>query len=166
MVNVNQVYGSGKYLKAEDLQNQKHVVTIEAVRTVTYDDGKVKLALSFVGKDKDLVLNKTNSTNVAEMYGPETDLWAGRNITLYSAFVDFQGKTVPAVRIEPMVPGAPNGMQAQAPIQQPVQNGGQQFAQQQQPLTPANEVSSTPASGHPFSPQQTQQTPFDDEVPF
>lgn len=143
MVNINSIYGSGEYLKAADLQSQKHIVRIESARLIKFDTGEQKLCLSFIDRKKGLLLNKTNSTNVASMYGPESDSWIGKHITLYSTFVDFQGQSVPAVRIEPLVPLTGNG-----------------FATQQQthpnaPLTPANEVSSTP----------TKQM-LDDEVPF
>jgi len=153
MVNVNSVYGSGEYLKAADLQNQKHIVTIESARLVKFDSGEQKLCLQFVGRKKNMLLNKTNSTNVASMYGPESDGWIGKSITLYSTFVDFQGQSVPAVRIEPLMPQSNgSGFTAQAPVQQQVHPNA--------PLTPANEVGVLPGSATP-----TEQM-LDDEVPF
>ena len=55
--------------------------------------------LYFQGKEKGLVLNKTNANNIAYVYGDETDDWRGQEITLFEAMVDFQGKTVPAIRV-------------------------------------------------------------------
>lgn len=46
-----------------------------------------------------MVLNKTNANNIAFLYGEETDDWQGAEIVLFEAMVDFQGKTVPALRV-------------------------------------------------------------------
>ena len=46
-----------------------------------------------------MVLNKTNANNVSVLYGDDTDDWIGRSVELFEAMVEFQGKTVPALRI-------------------------------------------------------------------
>ena len=61
------------------------------------DDNKP--VLFFAGKNKGVVLNKTNATNIAFAYGDETDDWLGKEVILYEAMVDFQGRSVPAIRI-------------------------------------------------------------------
>ena len=58
-----------------------------------------KLILYFEGKDRGLVLNKTNANNIANAYGDDTDDWIGKQIVLFEAMVDFQGRTVPAIRV-------------------------------------------------------------------
>jgi len=76
-----------------------------------------KLILYFQGKDRGMVLNRTNSNNIAAAYGDEIDDWSGQDIVLFEAMVDFQGKTVPAIRVRPPQPKdrARNSPQAPAP---------------------------------------------------
>ena len=58
-----------------------------------------KYIMAFEGKDKKLVLNKTNANLIAGQHGEETDNWIGKQIKLYEAQVDFGGRTVPAIRV-------------------------------------------------------------------
>lgn len=91
-----------KSLKADDLQGREPVVEIEKVTTQSFDDGSRKPVIHFVGKDKTLVCNKTNWNAIVEIAGEEdSDRWAGVRIKLVVARVDFQGKRVPAIRVEP-----------------------------------------------------------------
>jgi hypothetical protein len=60
-----------------------------------------KLVVYFKGAKKGLVLNVTNANMIAEIVGTEEmDEWAGKQIVLYPARVDFKGKRVPAVRVD------------------------------------------------------------------
>jgi hypothetical protein len=125
-MNINDTFPSN-YLKASDLQNREVTVTISHV--VNEKMGQdIKPILYFQNKQKGVVLNKTNAMTVAGMYGPETDHWAGRQVTLMSVWTDFQGKQVQAIRIKPVFPNpqmqAPIPQQAQ-PAPQPVQGQGQ-----------------------------------------
>jgi hypothetical protein len=52
----------------------------------------------FEGKDKGLVLNKTNSNTISAAYGDETDDWVGAEIVLYETMVEFQGQRKPGIR--------------------------------------------------------------------
>jgi hypothetical protein len=65
------------------------------------DKGKEKkLVARFVGKEKGLVLNRTNADSIAEIAGSEdTDDWAGQTIVLFPDTTKFGGKTVDCVRI-------------------------------------------------------------------
>lgn len=88
------------YLKAADLQGRRVSVTIAGVRMEDIG-GEHKPILSFVGKDKGLVLNKTNANMIAEITGSEeTDEWEGQAIVLYPTKTDFQGKRVDAIRVD------------------------------------------------------------------
>ena len=60
-----------------------------------------KVVVYFKGKDKGLPLNKTNANNIALAYGMETDRWLDKEIILFTAVVDFQGKSVEAIRVRP-----------------------------------------------------------------
>lgn len=88
------------YLKAADLQGRRIAVT---VREVAMEDigGDHKPVLYFQGKDKGVVLNKTNANMISEIAGTtETDEWAGVKIVLYPDKTDFQGKRVACIRMD------------------------------------------------------------------
>jgi len=86
------------YLKAADLQGRQVKVKIDRVE-IKEIGGEPKPILYFVGKEKGVVLNKTNASNIAAAYGDDTDDWQDAEVILFEAMVDFQGKTVPAIRV-------------------------------------------------------------------
>ncbi len=103
MVNINTIFPS-RYLSAVDLNGTQPTVTISAIEVIDLEnDGRKerKLVASFEGKQKQLVLNKTNSRSLADMYGEDTDEWIGKSLKLVTARVDFQGRRVDAIRIDP-----------------------------------------------------------------
>lgn len=97
MPNINEAFPSN-YLKAADLQGRQVTVTMDRAEYEKIGDDR-KLILFFKGKEKGMVLNKTNANNIGALYGPNTDDWNGEEIVLFEAMVDFQGKTVPAIRV-------------------------------------------------------------------
>lgn len=106
-----------QYLKAADLQGKTAKVTISHV--VMEDIGSDnKPVLYFAGKEKGLVLNKTNANNIAFAYGDDTDGWEGGSLELFSTMVDFQGRSVEAVRVR--VPPRSPAAQPPAPKPQPM----------------------------------------------
>ncbi len=96
-MNINDTFPS-KYLKASDLQGRNINVTMERVVMETVGEDHRPIVY-FAGKQKGLVLNKTNANTIAGMYGPETDNWQGRAIVLFSTQVDYQGRQVEAIRV-------------------------------------------------------------------
>lgn len=96
-MNINEQFPS-KFLKAADLDGKQIVVTIKDCMVESIGEDK-RPVLYFVGKEKGVVLNKTNATNISEAYGPDTDEWTGKKVMLYTAWVDFQGKSMEAIRI-------------------------------------------------------------------
>lgn len=86
------------YLKAADLKGQPRLMTMRNAQFEKIGDD-TKLILFFDGHEKGLVLNKTNATNIAFVYGDETNDWIGQQIVLFEAMVEFQGKTVAAIRV-------------------------------------------------------------------
>ena len=92
----------GSYIKAEDLAGKAVRVTIERVSIEEIkSDGKTekKLVAHFVGKDKGLVLNRTNADTLNEIFGTDDyDEWTGP-IVLFPDTTKFGGKTVPCVRL-------------------------------------------------------------------
>lgn len=89
-----------KYISASDLAGSEPVVKITHIAPEEIA-GKQKFICYFAGKKKGLVLNKTNWNTIARITGQDdTDDWTGAEICLYEAMVDFQGDSVPAVRIK------------------------------------------------------------------
>lgn len=86
------------YLKASDLQGRTVRVVMDRVEIEKLGDD-MKPILYFKGKDKGMVLNKTNANKIAEMFGDNTDEWEGGEIILYEAQVAFQNNTVPGLRV-------------------------------------------------------------------
>lgn len=100
------------YLKAQDLQGRVVTVTIGDCQLAHFDEGD-KPALSFSGKDRGLVLNKTNAAIIADAYGDETDHWRGRPLELYADRVMFSGRMVDAIRVRVPAPPAAATPEAQ-----------------------------------------------------
>lgn len=118
MVNINTVFESD-YLKAADLDGKPHLATITKVELETMRDNKQKLCVSLKEWDKGLLLNLTNANNIAAFAGPETDDWIGKQIVLFTAWVDFQGKSTEAIRVRPPKHKATTALAAQAPTGPP-----------------------------------------------
>jgi hypothetical protein len=97
MVSINDAFPSN-YLKAADLKGRNALVTIDRAEFEKIGEDR-KLILYFTGQEKGMVLNKTNASNIAIAHGDDTDEWIGQQIVLFEAMVDFQGKTVPAIRV-------------------------------------------------------------------
>jgi arabinogalactan endo-1,4-beta-galactosidase len=86
-----------KYLKAADLQGREVRVIMQNVEREKIGDD-TKPVLYFKGKDKGVVLNKTNAGTISDAYGDDSDDWFDQPLILFSVMVDFQGKVGPAIR--------------------------------------------------------------------
>ena len=86
------------YIKAADLKDQQVRVVMDRVQLEDVGD-ETKPVLYFQGKEKGMVLNKTNSNNIALIYGDDTEDWKGKELILYPTMVDYQGRSVPAIRV-------------------------------------------------------------------
>jgi hypothetical protein len=101
-----------KFLRAADLPEGASIpvvidkVTLEEVG----EDRETKPVAYFKGKQKGLVLNKTNAGVIADAYGDESDGWTNKPINLVVSKVLFQGKFTPCVRVE-----LPKKLRTQAP---------------------------------------------------
>ena len=96
-MNINEQFTS-KYLKASDLQGRDVTVKMGRVEQEKIGDDQ-KLILYFQGKERGMVLNRTNANAIADVYGGETNDWYGQTIILFEQMVDFQGKRVPGLRV-------------------------------------------------------------------
>ena len=103
MPNINDAFPSN-YLKASDLGGREVVVTIDRVTFEAVGREKeMKAVLYFVGKQKGIVLNKTNAKKIIEISGSAiTEEWAGTSIKIYPTETEFGGETVDCIRIKPV----------------------------------------------------------------
>ena len=99
-----------KFLKAADLQDQNVNVVISHCDMDDVGDTDKKPVLFFKGKDKGVVLNKTNSKVIAMSYGDDTEAWAGKPLILFPAMVEFRGDMVEAIRCRVPKQPAPSGI--------------------------------------------------------
>jgi len=102
----------GSFLKTEDLQGRAVRVIIDAVQVedVKSDDGiEKKLVAHFIGKDKALILNRTNCESLEQIVGSDDyGAWAGHSVVLFPTTTKFGPKTVPCLRIRAVqAPAAP-----------------------------------------------------------
>lgn len=97
----NALYGS-KYLSVSDLRGRKPKCTIANVEIEDLKDKngavKRKYILSFEGKEKTMVLNKTNAEKMAAAFGLDRHNWIGERIELYSV----ETSMGPGLRIAPI----------------------------------------------------------------
>lgn len=108
-MNINSAFPSN-YLKASDIPAGRQIaVTIDSVVIEKVGSDERPVAY-FLGSEKGLILNKTNSKVIVEIAKTdETDNWGGVRISLYSAKVDFKGSLVDAIRVG--APPAPSPQQ-------------------------------------------------------
>lgn len=107
-MNANEMFPpkASKYLKASDLNGKAVNVVIDRVAIETMGQGKdqeQKPVLYFQGKEKGLVLNRTNNRSIMNLYGWETDSWKGKPITLYTIMTEMGGQPTLGIRI--LAPG-------------------------------------------------------------
>jgi hypothetical protein len=89
-----------KWLRASDLNGRTITVTMSHVASEDVSgNGEPQPVLYFEGKEKGMCLNKTNANKIAEIFGDDYSNWAGSQIVLYEAMVQFRDKMVPAIRV-------------------------------------------------------------------
>lgn len=104
-----------KWLKAADIPAGQNLnLHMSHVEIEQFDDGSTKPVLYFQGKEKGLVMNKTNSAIVKSAYGVETEAWEGKPVILVSTQTMFKGQEVPCLRLR-----IPANAQAAPPPEEP-----------------------------------------------
>lgn len=99
-----------QWLHSDDLiQGREQKVKIEAVHKYTdveFKGGRggdqihaIVLALKFVGKEKELGLNRTNTKILNKMFTSRTGAWVGKEVTLYVTQTMCFGEMVDCLRI-------------------------------------------------------------------
>lgn len=96
----------GSFLKQEDLQGKSPkavVASVELEEVKDTDSGKMetKLVMHFAGKDKAMILNRTNCEAMEAICGTDDyGSWKGHAVVLFiDPTVKFGGKTVGGLRI-------------------------------------------------------------------
>ena len=116
-----------KYIGSWDLPAGKDVVvTIAKVAGEELNNGRTKNkkpVISFVGKEKTFVANKTNCKAIAGMYGTMTEAWIGKKIALYVTKTHDPGGggEIDCIRVRPTVP---KGKAAAEPAPETAATGG------------------------------------------
>lgn len=119
-MNIDSAFPSA-YLKASDLGAAAPVVTIDRVDVEPVGrDKEMKPVVYFRGKEKGVVLNKTNSNMIATLTGSrDTDDWIGCQIRLYATTTEFGGETVECIRVKGAAKPTARGVARPAPKPEP-----------------------------------------------
>jgi hypothetical protein len=93
------------YMKAIEFGSRVFSGEIAEVRICKLEDEKTgkpkdKGVVFFKGQEKGWVLCKTNAMCLAAMFGPETDGWTGKHVTLFSAMVMVGKERKPGIRVK------------------------------------------------------------------
>jgi hypothetical protein len=103
-MDINEAF-PGKYVKAVDLKGREVTVVVASVEFENINAASDrKLVMHFQGKERGLIVNKTNANRLAHMFGPDTNDWIGKEIILRAETVEFQGKMVEGIRVKLVKP--------------------------------------------------------------
>ena len=107
-----------KWIAAVDLNERNVRLTISHVLMEDVGDNK-KPVIYFKGAKKGLVCNKVNSKSIVAAYGDEMDNWGGCELILFPIMTEFQGNSVPAIRVR--APQPKDNPKQPAPKQQAIE---------------------------------------------
>ncbi|MBN1994465.1 MAG: hypothetical protein JW953_17335 [Anaerolineae bacterium] len=98
---VSQIAGyQSPYLKNSDLPSPAQAVvmgvTLETLFNPSSNKREERLLLTFKGKRKKLILNKTQAARMVEMFGDETGDWVGQVVRL----VPITDRGKPSIKVE------------------------------------------------------------------
>ena len=97
-MNVHEMYRSN-YMKSDSLNGQAFCFTITECSAEKVGEGEKRLVLAFLEASSLMILDRTNTNMLAELYGPETSEWIGKVIKLAPSTTLFLGQVVKYVRI-------------------------------------------------------------------
>lgn len=100
-VDFDQLY-PGRFLKSGELLGKKVTVKIAdvAIDELEGEKGKKIQGIIFLeGKDKQIVLNKTNGLCLRGMFGRKLSDWIGKRITIFQDKTKLAGEVVDCIRI-------------------------------------------------------------------
>ena len=94
----------GDYVTALELGDKTPTLTIDDVRIVKLEgeDGtaKDKGVVYFKETKRGWVMNRTNATCLAAMFGDDTNDWKGKHVTLFSQMVQVGKERKPGLRVK------------------------------------------------------------------
>ncbi len=93
---------TSKYLKSADIAGDTPVTIASCINEDVAGKGNpadFKPVLKFTNMDKGIVLNKTNAGTIRAAYGKDTDAWAGKEVLLFQMTTQFNGQSVPCIRM-------------------------------------------------------------------
>ena len=96
-MNVHKMYRYN-YMKSDDLNGQALCLSITECLAEKVG-GDERLVLAFFEVPSLMILDRTNTNMLAELYGPETSEWIGKTIRLAPSTTLFLGQVVKYVRI-------------------------------------------------------------------
>jgi hypothetical protein len=110
-MNINELFPS-RFVKGEDIGENRPTLAIKVVTIEEMGKDKEKNpVIWFEGAKKGLVLNKTNAVTIGSLYGPETNNWAGKRITLFTVKERHFGEMHHVIKVVPTVPPDPQPKQ-------------------------------------------------------
>ena len=96
-MNVHEMYRSN-YMKSDSLNGQALYFSITEC-LAEKAEGDERLVLAFFEVPSLMILDRTNTNMLAELYGPETSEWRGKVIKLAPSTTLFLGQVVKYIRI-------------------------------------------------------------------
>ncbi|NNF66925.1 MAG: hypothetical protein HKM98_05405 [Gammaproteobacteria bacterium] len=145
-MNINDLYPS-KYLKSDDIGQSRPTLQVAAIKLEEVAENEAaKPVMYFNGKEKGMVLNKTNALLCAHCWGQDTDGWLGQWLDLFTEPKMFNGKVVTGLSVAPKLPQ-----------QQPQENQFQNPADLVRPPSQPNTDAAAPTAAS---------QPIDDDIPF
>lgn len=95
-----------KWLKASDLDDKPHLVTIKRFSVEDYGDKKGP-AIQFAEFGKPFGLNVTNGKKIEAITGSADPAnWIGKRVVIFPTETEYQGDTVACIRVRAPKPGA------------------------------------------------------------
>ena len=108
-ISINDLFPS-RFLRPSDLGGSDMVLTITQVILEDFGTSgrKENKAVSYFKEvEKGLVLNKTNASSIANLYGDNTAGWVGKRVSLFVTEVSYQGKQMEGIRVRIRPPSKP-----------------------------------------------------------
>ncbi len=90
------------YLKAADIIRDTTAIIASCTSEDVAAKGKpaeFKPVLTFANMAKGIVLNRTNADTIKAAYGTETANWIGKEVILFQMMTQFNGQSVPCIRM-------------------------------------------------------------------
>ena len=155
MVLLASKYDQSRFLRAEDLTQDK-VLCIKSVKEELVGvNQQKKLVVWFTNDPKGLALNRTNNRTIRGVYGDDVAGWTGKLIVLFPTQADFRGRLVGALRVR-----IPPPKQAKSSVLDALNNFAARPAQEA--ANPAAVTKPAPAT----PPEPEADPDLDDEIPY